>query len=253
MASCTQDRRRSDDHHRHLPNDVLIDILTRLPVKSLLRSKCVCKNWHNLIQNPTFAQAHFRLQKLQDKGRIFLQYFNDIDAPSKYHYALFPDETLASDAYHDLDVLETRGSAGIDGPVNGLFCVFNFWDPFIIWNPAIREFRTLPFPGLPEFPPNFDIVYSNTGFGLDKSNDDYKVVLIRCIDYRVKDMPIVNDVYVHVYSLSTNTWRRLDGLDYPSLEYLRRCRSEIGAYSDGVYYWWPGDGVLAFDMGNEVF
>ncbi|KAI8530801.1 hypothetical protein RHMOL_Rhmol11G0087700 [Rhododendron molle] len=51
MASCSQDQRRPDDHH--LPNDVLIEILTRLPVKSLLRSKCVCKNWYDLIQNRT--------------------------------------------------------------------------------------------------------------------------------------------------------------------------------------------------------
>ncbi|KAF7137798.1 hypothetical protein RHSIM_Rhsim07G0186000 [Rhododendron simsii] len=176
-----------------------------------------------------------------------------VEAGSKRVEGIVSLRDVFNDAYHDLDVLEIYSSAVIDGPVNGLFCVFNCEDRFIIWNPAIREFRTLPFPGRPELPPNLDIVYSNTGFGFDKSNDDYKVVLIRCSDYRVKDMPMVNDVCVHVYSLSTNTWRRLDGLGYPSPEYLRRCRSEIGAYSDGVYYWWAGGGVVAFDMGNEVF
>ncbi|XP_058189348.1 uncharacterized protein LOC131306934 [Rhododendron vialii] len=63
-------------------------------------------------------------------------------------------------------------------------------------------------------------------------------------------MPMVDDVCVHVYSPSTNTWRHLNS--YLSPECLRRCFG-IGAYSDGVYYWWAGTGVLAFDMGNEVF
>ncbi|XP_058191485.1 putative F-box protein At2g02030 [Rhododendron vialii] len=261
MARCTQDqrRRRPDDHHRRLPNDVLIDILTRLPVKSLLRCKCVCKNWYDLIQNPSFAHAHFRLQKLQDKGRIFFQYlrfrFVDDDT-SKYRYALFPDETLASDACHDIDFLETPPLAFIYGPVNGLFCVMNNDHRFIIWNPAIREFRILP--DHLEFPPNLDVVnlcsiFSGIGFGFDKATDYYKVVLIR--HFRVKDTPVVNDISVHVYSLSTNTWRHLNCLDYLSPEYLRRCStcSGNGAYSDGVYYWWAGTGILAFDMGNEVF
>ncbi|KAG5524489.1 hypothetical protein RHGRI_031226 [Rhododendron griersonianum] len=178
------------------------------------------------------------------------------DDTSKYRYALFPDETLASDACHDIDFLETPPLAFIYGPVNGLFCVRNNNHRFIIWNPAIREFRILP--GHLEFPPNLDVlnlycIFSGIGFGFDKSTDYYKVVLIR--HFRVKDMPMVDDVSVHVYSLSTNTWRHLNCLDYLSPEYLRRCStcSGIGAYSDGIYYWWAGTGILAFDMGNEVF
>ncbi|KAF7127315.1 hypothetical protein RHSIM_Rhsim11G0036300 [Rhododendron simsii] len=182
-------------------------------------------------------------------------WFGDDDT-STYRYALFPDETLASDACHDIDFLETPPLAFIYGPVNGLFCVRNNNHRFIIWNPAIREFRILP--DHLEFPPNLDVVnlyciFSGIGFGFDKSTDNYKVVLI--CHFRVKDMRMVNDVSVHVYSLSTNTWRHLNCLDYLSPEYLRHCStcSGNGAYSDGVYYWWAGTGILAFDMGNEVF
>ncbi|KAI8530802.1 hypothetical protein RHMOL_Rhmol11G0087800 [Rhododendron molle] len=112
-----------------------------------------------------------------------------------------------------------------------------------------------PLPATLNFRPLSDIVhsdikYSNSRFGFDKSTDYYKVVLIREIVYGVKDMPMVDDVCVHVYSPSTNTWRHLNSFLSP--ECLRRCFG-IGAYSDGVYYWWAGTGVLAFDIGNEVF
>ena len=60
------------------------------------------------------------------------------------------------------------------------------------------------------------------------------------------------DVIVDVYTLSTNTWRHLDGLDYVSSEYLTSHHGN-GAYLDGIYYWPSVRRVLAFDMGNEVF
>lgn len=34
---------------QQFPDDVLIEVLCRLPVESLMRYKCVCKSWHNLI------------------------------------------------------------------------------------------------------------------------------------------------------------------------------------------------------------
>ncbi|KAK6921277.1 F-box associated domain, type 3 [Dillenia turbinata] len=37
-----------------LPNDIVVDILSRLHVKTLSRFKCVSKSWCNLISNPDF-------------------------------------------------------------------------------------------------------------------------------------------------------------------------------------------------------
>ncbi|KAI4990216.1 hypothetical protein ZWY2020_038579 [Hordeum vulgare] len=45
-----------------LPNELIVwEILVRLPVKSLLRLRCVCKDWrHTISDDPSFAQAHLR-------------------------------------------------------------------------------------------------------------------------------------------------------------------------------------------------
>jgi len=45
-----------------LPLELIIQILLRLPVKSLIRFKCVCKSWLSLISKDThFALSHFQL------------------------------------------------------------------------------------------------------------------------------------------------------------------------------------------------
>ncbi|CAI9784455.1 unnamed protein product [Fraxinus pennsylvanica] len=44
--------------HLFLPEEITIEILSRLPVKSLLRFKCVCKTWFSIIQDPKFIDMH---------------------------------------------------------------------------------------------------------------------------------------------------------------------------------------------------
>ncbi|KAG7969571.1 hypothetical protein I3843_07G037100 [Carya illinoinensis] len=45
---------------KYLPEPVVVEILLRLPVKSLLRFRCVSKRWRSLISDPRFAKSHFR-------------------------------------------------------------------------------------------------------------------------------------------------------------------------------------------------
>ncbi|KAK7259382.1 hypothetical protein RIF29_24989 [Crotalaria pallida] len=43
-----------------LIDDLIIEILSWLPVKSLLQFRCVCKTWKSLISNPNFVKLHLR-------------------------------------------------------------------------------------------------------------------------------------------------------------------------------------------------
>ncbi|BFG36867.1 hypothetical protein CerSpe_231410 [Prunus speciosa] len=42
----------------NLPEDMALNILSRLPPKSLVRFKCVHKSWQNMINNPHFITTH---------------------------------------------------------------------------------------------------------------------------------------------------------------------------------------------------
>ncbi|KAF7831468.1 F-box protein interaction domain protein [Senna tora] len=43
-----------------LPSPITTNILLRLPIKSVLICKCVCKGWHTIISDPHFAKLHFK-------------------------------------------------------------------------------------------------------------------------------------------------------------------------------------------------
>ncbi|PON71384.1 F-box domain containing protein [Trema orientale] len=43
----------------NLNEDVVVLILSKLPIKSLKRFNCVCKSWYSLISSPTFVAMHF--------------------------------------------------------------------------------------------------------------------------------------------------------------------------------------------------
>ncbi|KAF7823357.1 F-box protein interaction domain protein [Senna tora] len=43
-----------------LPSPISTNILRRLPIKSVLICKCVCKTWHSIVSDPHFAKLHFK-------------------------------------------------------------------------------------------------------------------------------------------------------------------------------------------------
>ncbi|KAL3538360.1 hypothetical protein ACH5RR_001726 [Cinchona calisaya] len=45
---------------RHLPDEVILQILTKLPAKSILRCRCVCRRWKALISAREFAELHLK-------------------------------------------------------------------------------------------------------------------------------------------------------------------------------------------------
>ncbi|CAL2279103.1 unnamed protein product [Prunus armeniaca] len=42
----------------NFPSDIIPEILSRLPVKSLCRFRCVSKSWRSLIADPDFVKMH---------------------------------------------------------------------------------------------------------------------------------------------------------------------------------------------------
>nr|GMD47688.1 putative F-box protein At3g52320 [Ipomoea batatas] len=53
-------RRRVSDASPSLPEDMVAEVLSWLPVESLLRFNCVCKKWRQLIQQDQFVEKHHR-------------------------------------------------------------------------------------------------------------------------------------------------------------------------------------------------
>ncbi|XP_058215714.1 putative F-box protein At3g16210 [Rhododendron vialii] len=240
-----------------LPEEVVIEILSRLPVKSLIRFRCICKFWCSLTKDLSFIAKHLKHQEADNKknGRLLVHSYDE--ASNKYIFSLFHDETLALPCYRYPD-LELNNDATVLGPCNGIFCLFNGRDAVSLWNPATRQFRTLPQLPLPELPSIAELYsYSIFGFGVDPKTNDYKVIWIRVfLDEEEWFDMVMHDhhIQVGVFSLSSDSWRELDSNLVPVRDVYY---SKFYSYANGFYYWFAADEddrfILSFDMVNEVF
>lgn len=82
-----------------LPQEVVIEILLRLPVKSLMRFRCICKLWCSLTKDLSFITRHLKQEETDNKknGRLLVHHYDQ--GSNKFLFALFPDETLALPCY----------------------------------------------------------------------------------------------------------------------------------------------------------
>ncbi|KAL3567278.1 hypothetical protein D5086_029929 [Populus alba] len=60
-----------------LPEDLITEILSWLPVKALLQFKCVCKSWYAIIISQAFISKHLNnyYDNYDDSDTFFAQYF----------------------------------------------------------------------------------------------------------------------------------------------------------------------------------
>ncbi|OIT20251.1 f-boxkelch-repeat protein, partial [Nicotiana attenuata] len=177
-----------------LPNELITDILERLHVKSLLRFKCVSKDWLSIISSPQFVNTHLTLSANDYFWHRLLLKLNH-NFKHCFVSSIF-DEAVIETFDLDFPIKNPDTSFDIMGSVNGLICLLIGLNRLVLWNPSTRKFKQLP----DLMPKHTDDYNFNYGFEYDEVHDDYKVVGIFCTS---------THGYVCVYSLKTNSWRRL--------------------------------------------
>ncbi|GAB2280541.1 hypothetical protein Dimus_015167 [Dionaea muscipula] len=248
-----------------LPEDLLLEILYRLPVKTLIRFTCVCKQWLSLIRSPQFATKQL-LTTESNLSRYNFQFFfalkrvrsgeNDRVLASFYSY-----ESFELSARFEFSPCHT---ITISDPCHGIFCVRVIVDyretTFLLWNPSIREIELLPFPlplRVPEQEDYLKIVDRVFGFGYDPEINDYKVFVIFKPLYAAGSRDV--DWPVEVYNLRDGCWKFLPANSFHEsmcpkakshgiLLYGTMC-SWINDYNHITAQKW----LISFDLVNEIF
>ncbi|KAL3503491.1 hypothetical protein ACH5RR_037940 [Cinchona calisaya] len=267
-----------------LSEDLLREILVRLPVKSLLKFCCVSKAWCDLINSPYFADmrlGHSKnhrvfliMQCLNDEKKALLSFHSDYLSPSRGIAGageVAPNLKLPSST-HSFSSLRLFGSC------NGIVCLAElviwsnydldkFWsnsdsDKIYLCNLATRQFLTLP-PSPFGCPDEFmEVQISTTGLGLgfDPSTKDYK--LVKFIEYFFAESSAPPVGGVQIYQLRTNSWRKLEGdVSGPSAIVPCQC-FPVSILINGflIMHWcatymcdnlWHG--ILSFNMSTEAF
>ncbi|XP_021750779.1 F-box protein CPR30-like isoform X2 [Chenopodium quinoa] len=183
-----------------LPTDLIAIILSKLPVKILLRFLSVCKSWNSLIKTPNFIKLHLNQTLISNSERHLLLYYPFLySAELDTHH----DQITFSELHHPLNPQQVH----LFGSCNGVICIA---DPsktdIVLFNPIIKSYRNLPVNQISE--PNLG--YMLFGFGYDSKNDDYKVLCL------VQGFT-ANQVFfteAKLYSLNNNSWKSVQGISF---------------------------------------
>ncbi|KAF7806756.1 F-box/kelch-repeat protein [Senna tora] len=279
--------RRNRMASKHMVEDVAVEILSQLPIKSLMRFKSLSKYYSALIRDHYFIKKHFQWSAKNPRSLIF---HYSLIRPLQSRLSLFSDELSQTpdefglpnpqtpQAFLDLGLLfgtslpiplvpEAQVSMYLELPVlderafrlvpwglcMGIFCLhvsyLNSPDDLMLWNPATREVKVLPLPN--HLRPVLKICIH--GFGIDTETNDFKVVCI----WMAKQLPNhlretnLNLPWVEVYSLKSNSWKKID-VTLPNCNLLNPV-FVFNSYLNGFYHWLSSEGIICFDMSNEVF
>lgn len=209
-----------------LPEDIIVKILCRLPVKSLIRFSCVPKRWRSIIiSDPQFAKSHLQLASEQRTLRHGVL-VSTISVVEEDFYKRYPTltgnsqlqclEDFSGDTFRvrSCTFPSEQHSTIVMASCNGLVILGSYYEDLSIWNPSTGFFRKIP-------DPQFSSRTKRTcrdisgryGFGYVSATDDYKLVLV----IPDEDSGAAEDVYedmdinIFIFSVGANSWSTRKG------------------------------------------
>lgn len=171
-----------------LPHDMMLEVLLRLPVKSILRFRAVCRSWAELFSSKDFCSLHMAASKVLPPAPKLLVISPTSRLDSTAVYSCSPSG-------HRDDLLFTFDSARHDSmevvmpsPSYGLTLLFDASAPaYYVCNAATRAITRLP-------PYRYPVRDFTVGLGFDDQTWNYKVV--RLINgYNHEKEAVICDVY----------------------------------------------------------
>ncbi|XP_059629553.1 F-box protein CPR1-like [Cornus florida] len=227
----------------------MLEVLSRLPFKTLLQLRCVSKSWRALIDSPYFIKSHLNRYMVTNTNLNLIWCPKKI--PTETNHDLLGLNSIEIDSLDhsvDLDNPIKSGESGeskirlIQGSCNGLLYLTskfsNSEELIALWNPSTRKHQMLMVASIEltrERSTYRAIVF---GFGYDCVHDDYKVV--RMVEFYGKD----NDSF-EIQDFPYYLW-------YPT---------EKGEFASGALHWVvrpkPESDksrlIAAFDLGDKEY
>ncbi|EOA25363.1 hypothetical protein CARUB_v10018695mg [Capsella rubella] len=250
------ERRRREVNEIFINNDVLEEIMTRLPVKTLIRFQAVSKDLRHIITSRSFKEGYLLHQKTLEPK--FLCIYED----KSWYTPNFALKTMSLEWSSTCLVDEEEGyhtkyeesNLLVSRSLDGLFLLFSstdFTQPINVINAATRWSWTLPLAKTQiehsldnnkvQFPhPEFG--KDAPGLGKDYITGTYKLVWLQNID---------NTSLCEVFDFGPKQWRSVIPPHPPHvIEH-----EQIPIFVNGWFYWFSQDNtkLVAFDLHLEVF
>ncbi|KAI4319891.1 hypothetical protein MLD38_033435 [Melastoma candidum] len=251
-----------------LPREIILDLLSRLPVTSLVQFRLVCRSWRALTEDPLLADGHLSLMAMSSP---FLVFHSDYPIRNQLGFVELSAAVQAG-ARDDgqkpcfavkrfsLPFRDSMPEFDVVGSCNGLMCLSDsfYREPLRVYNPFTGEFRDLP---ESRQYVDQDVVF---GFGYSPTMKKYKA--IKSVYYyanspktashrrprRLRHMQ--SEVQVLTLGDPCPSWRSLGKAPY-QIE-----RKQTEAFLHGRLHWVTGPRryrsarqIVSFDMTEERF
>lgn len=255
----------------YVPKDCVTNILVRLPLDSLQKSRFVCKPWYDIINSSKFIDAHFCRS---ETVLIFLSLIKKERFPSSSSSSCPPENpnsfsveskliqsesvTLFEQSVVDcssfsVQFVEFNGGKSkiaeynlrcqgdIRATCNGLILLDNKIKKggLLVMNPVTRKLSALPLGTL--YSPHKE----SYGFALSNVTGEYKVV------HLFKD--VMGYVSCEILNLGTRFWREIDGPSFGLFGWFGY--SPVSAI--GALHWIPqfdqSDYIVSMEVHEEKF
>ncbi|XP_026448680.1 putative F-box protein At1g60370 [Papaver somniferum] len=225
-----------------LPEDITLDIISRVPTESVLECKLVSKTWRRLIGRPSFSKKHvyYLNHPAANSGNSGFIVFTLFGTNFRYFEYNENQESTPIERIRRMKFSSPfHGRAICLGSCNGLICVYEiscFDGKSYICNPITREYIMIP-----EIK-RVRINHEASGFGYVSSTNQYKLVTI---------ISEPGCIQVYIYTLGRGNERRN----------LGKFKVETGAcWQDGTFvnaalYWWDYQiqSIFTFNLASENF
>ncbi|XP_022031045.1 F-box protein At3g07870 [Helianthus annuus] len=245
-----------------IPENLILEVLSRLPVKTIIRCKFVCKKWRDLVSDSYFVHLHL---SRSPPCLMFHQYdfpssileLAEVEYEVDYHrLTLHHVKTLNLHLSADPG---PREWISLVGSVNGLICLRSVRDSTYVFNPVVEEYMILPL--LQGCAGSLGCWASTLGgcgrisgccartlsyaFGVSKAGE-YKVIRLCCgwaePQFTVK---------IEVCTLGTDEWRSLRPTHI--VNFKKELELESGVFVNSHVYWIIGGQIYNFDLDTETF
>ncbi|KAI3457724.1 hypothetical protein Pfo_014387 [Paulownia fortunei] len=242
-----------------LPYEIAIDILSRLPITSLIQFSFVCRSLNSVSHDPHLVNMHLSRSSMNESSCLI--FHSDYPIRNQLHFLQLSDEKVRK---IDTPFAMSMPEFSIIGSSNGLLCLINtlFSESIYLYNPFTRDYL--------ELPKNFEfqdqiVVY---GFGFHPITNDYKVIKIAYYTnsfyhHMARHFQGFKANYnrqaseVQIYSLSSNIWKNKEVVPYRLEKW-----SSPGVLVSGRLHWVSRWGkyngrleriIVSYDLADDSF
>jgi len=188
---------------------IAFEILTRLPVRSLLRFRSVCKSWLATISDPSFIAAHLDRSARRAPQVLLATIAHDHPCMIGFHSYDESEPMLVATFLSGIKFARKQIVLALPHHCNGLLLLTTM-TKLLVCNPSTRELAVLPegshnvltWPGRR--------LNCDAGFGFDPCTNSYKVAryFYRCYDFAARTCSMGFEVFT-VGGGEESSWRLL--------------------------------------------